>query len=178
MPADVELGISFSALRQWVVRTGGAIALDGALRFFPPYSCNALPGLAVWNEATGWKKNYLSLTPIDLVIFAEDAFGTQFYIEESGRVGIFWPETAEREPLSLSVPQFFETIADDPEGTINISLYEDAVASMGPLKLSEHFAFRLETALGGRPSLDNLIVMDSSRHMAALGKIAVQLARI
>lgn len=155
--------------------TGGGIAFGGALRIFPFHAHEGLPSFGAWNSPDGWKSRYAELAPRwDSV--AEDAFGTQYLISPGKRpeLALFWAETAETEELGVGPSEFFKMIAEDPDGTISLSLYRESVARFGPLPLDSHFAFRVETALGGATTVENIIPMRALQHMAALGQIARQ----
>jgi hypothetical protein len=162
--------------RDWLQRHNGAVALAGALRIFPLVSAEGMMDVASWNNREVWKASYGPLAPEDLWVFAEDAFGVQFGFLPDGGVARFWNETGEIEPLDLGLVSFLEVIADDPDETISYGLFRDALSVLGPLELSEHLAFRVETALGGELSVNNLQKMDALIHMRASGKIAQQIA--
>jgi len=163
---------------RWLRRSNGGVAFDGALRFFPAVSEEGLRDIAFWNSEAGWKSVYGPLSPSGLLIFAEDGFGVQFGFLPNERVARFWNETAEVEPLDMDAIEFVEAIAADPNGTISRDLFGEASRLLGRLALSEHFAFRVETALGGTPTADNLQKMDAVEHMRASAKIARQIAHL
>jgi hypothetical protein len=146
----------------------GSSAFGGALRFHEPND-------QTWLEQ--WGRNYGSLTP-QLDFFASDAFGTYYGIDHSGLVSIFWSETGEVERLGLEESDFFQKIKHDPDGTINFNLYQEAVRRFGKPLPSQHFAFKLETALGGSVAAENIVIMDAVEHMRALAKIAQQIAGV
>lgn len=143
----------------------GRSAFDGALRFFEPEDDS-------WKST--WGHYYGSLMP-DIKIFASDAFGTVFGIVNTDRVAIFWSETGELELLGLGLEEFYEMIIQDPIGTINIDLYRSAIEIHGKPSLEEHFAFKVETALGGKLTTDNIIIMDAKEHFKSMAKIAHQI---
>lgn len=173
---DDVLDVSFEAMREWILDTGGAVAFGGALRVFPPADCSGLYSVKKWNASTTWKARYGKKAPVNVLVFAEDAFGTQYYIDGEGMVGAFWSETGEQERFNLTVPEFLNSIVSDPNGTISASLYVEAIKEIGDLKISQHFAFKIELALGGKLEVANMVAMDSLRHMIALAKIAGQIA--
>jgi hypothetical protein len=163
--------------RDWIVENNGGVAYDGCLRLFPVRSSEGLVDLDSWNAPHGWKESFADLAP-SLSIFGEDAFGLQFAFSDAGNVVIFWSETGELESLGYGVREFLLRIAADPDGTISYNLHRQGIAALGSLQLNQHFAFKVETALGGHLSLDNLTVVDAQAHMRALGKIALQLRRM
>lgn len=152
------------ANRQELPGFDGGTAFGGALRFFEADDA--------W--MTRWGRSYGDLAP-NLRLIASDAFGTMYGLDESGKVSIFWSETGETEPLGVDEAAFLSMIVEDPNGTINLDLYQSAVREFGPIGPQQHFAFRVETALGGQVALDNLMVMDADEHMRGLGALAQQI---
>lgn len=143
----------------------GHTAFGGALRFFD-FDYDS------WKER--WGKSYGLLAP-NLRFIASDAFGTMYGLDESGNVSIFWAETGEVESLGVCPEEFFSMILEDPNGTINLDLYREAVQKNGAIGLRQHFAFKVETALGGQLVVDNVMIMDADEHMRALGALAQQI---
>jgi len=142
----------------------GGAAFGGALRFFEA------------NDAwmARWGSSYGDLAP-NLRIIASDAFGTMYGLDESGKVVIFWSETGEIEPLAVDEATFLSMIVEDPNRTINLDLYQSAVHKFGHIGQQQHFAFKVETAIGGQVALDNFMVMDADEHMRGLGSLAQQI---
>jgi hypothetical protein len=144
----------------------GKTALSGALRFG---SQDAL--LKAWATDSGQPAPKMQS-------FASDSFGVVYGIDSNGKVAIFWPETGEVERLGVSKDEFYELVKKDPEGTVNLSLYQDATKKLGPLAPEEHFAFKIETALGGPLTVENVLKMKAADHMRSLGKIAREIRDI
>lgn len=173
--ASLRCLVPDSEYAQWLVRTNGAIAFGGALRFFPALPARGLADVCSWNENPGtWKWAYAHRAP-EIFLFAEDAFGLQFGFRPDGSVAIFWAETAEIEDLAVGLKDFVRLIESDPKETISYELFCSAREALGPISLDQHYAFRIETALGGSLSVENLVVASSIEHLRALGKIALQL---
>lgn len=164
-----------SEYRDALLSINGGIAYGGAIRVFPAYRVPQLPTIGDWNDPPLWKNSYGSLIRSDLTVFCEDAFGVQFAIGTDGLVTRIWNETAEAECLGMRFQEFFNVIHNDPVGTISLDLYQSAEQSLGPLPLSEHFAFKIETALGGKAAVENVMRMGSVMHMRACGGIARQI---
>lgn len=140
----------------------GKSAFSGALRFFDRENKS-------WEKE--WGGHYESLMP-EIDIFAIDAFGTVYGLSNGGEVVIFWSETGDIEPLGVGENEFYEIIVDDPINTINYDLYLAAIQEYRELSYDEHFAFKIETALGGELSTDNISIMNAIDHFKALGKLA------
>ena len=156
------------ATKQDLPGYNGSTAFDGALRFFESEDDS-------WKSI--WGHCYGSLMP-DIRIFASDAFGTVFGLVEKNKVAIFWCETGELEFLGIELEDFYEMIVQDPTGTINFDLYQAAIELYGKPAFEEHFAFKVETALGGELTTDNIVVMDAIEHFRAMAKIANQIKNI
>jgi hypothetical protein len=146
----------------------GNTAFGGALRFYDP---------ADESWRTTWGVYYGMLIP-NIRIFASDSFGVYYGLDERNKVAIFWSETGELETLGVGIDEFYTMIKEDPERTINISLYNDAEKKLGKIKSNEHFSFKVELSLGGELSVDNLVITDEVSHMRQLGKIAQQILQL
>jgi hypothetical protein len=154
---------------------GGVSAFGGALRLFPCSEGREIPSVNQWNVEDGWRAAFGTLAPKWLSV-GEDAFGTQYLLSpDQSEMALFWPETGEVEALQVSPHEFLSMIAKNPDNTVSLSLYEACCARFGPLALGRHFAFKVETALGGKAELGNVSPMDALEHMVALGKIATQI---
>lgn len=140
-------------------------AYKGALRFHEPEDLS-------WRQS--WGEHYGHLRP-EIKIFSSDAFGTVYGLLGNESVCIFWPETGELENINSSIEEFFQFILDDPVNTIHYDLYVQAVKKYGPPSINQHFAFIIETVLGGALATENLVVMDAVNHYKALAKIALQI---
>lgn len=142
----------------------GKVAFEGALRFIDINDD--------WMER--WGVSYGVLAP-RIHIFASDAFGTMYGLDNSKNVAIFWAETGEIESLGVDEATFLSMIMDAPNDTINLDLYRNATQKYGAINTQQHFAFRVETALGGEVALENLMIMDADEHMRGLGMLAQQI---
>lgn len=138
---------------------------SGSLRIYAP------------NERHAWLSFYGDMIEKSLEFFAEDAFGVQF-ASINGNVGVFQPETAELELLEMTQTEFYQTIVDDLEGTISWSLYQEGVRLLGKPSSSQHFAFKVELALGGQPVVENMVILDSIEHFKIMASIAKQIKDI
>ena len=155
---------------------GGGIAYDGALRLFPFSSNRDLASFGEWNSTNGWRSGYRDLAA-GWSCFGEDAFGSQYLVSAGAtpKVALFFAETGEMEELGVDPAEFLQMIVDDPENTIWLSLYQACVEQYGDLSLRRHFALCVESALGGKMSVENVRPMDSLEHMRALAEIAEQI---
>lgn len=160
---------------EWLRVYNGAVAFGGALRLFPAQSSGGLLSAGEWNDVSTWREAYGAVASGRQLFFGEDAFGVQFGLSPDSGLVRFWNETGDVEPLGLSLMEFFEVIRDDPDGTVSAGLYARAEEALGHLPLREHFAFKIETALGGEPVVENIARMASVEHMRACGHIAQQI---
>ncbi len=140
----------------------GEILQSGALRFYAP------------DKRHDWLSFYGSLVKEPLSFFAEDAFGVQFALI-NGDVAIFQTETAELETLGMAQSEFYQTILNDPDGTLSWSLYKTAVQLLGKPSSDQHFAFKVELALGGQPVIENIEIINSFDHFKMMASIAKQI---
>ena len=143
-------------------------AFGGALRFL---ESTDMDWIRVWGESSG-----LGLPK--LTFFASDAFGVLYGLDEAGGVSILWTETGQVEALNVSEDDFYRLIAQDPDGTISLNLYEAACSQLHTPKIHQHFGFKVETALGGALDPSNLYIVDRRVHLEALGKIAAQISKV
>jgi hypothetical protein len=58
-------------------------------------------------------------------------------------------------------------------GALRIFPSQDSFAQLAP---KDHFAFEVETALGGALRAENVCVMDAGKHMKAVANVAAQIA--
>jgi hypothetical protein len=138
---------------------------SGAFRLYAP------------SETHAWLSFYDNLIEKPLAFFAEDAFGVQFALID-GNVAIFQPETAELETVRMTQTEFYQAILDDPEGTISWSLYQAAVHLLGKPSSDQHFAFKVELAMGGQPAVENVVIADSAEHFKVMASIAKQIKNV
>jgi hypothetical protein len=146
----------------------GLSAFDGALRFLSKAD-------ETWLSKT--RSFYGDLFP-QLSIFAEDAFGVLFGFDANARVNIFHSESADIEFLGIYEDEFYGIISDDPDGTIGLAFYRQCVSALGRPLLEEHFAFKVETALGGALETKNVSILNRIDHYRALGSIARQIHNV
>lgn len=162
----------------WLGEWNGATALDGALRLFALGDVEELWTVSDWNAQDTWRGEFGRLQPRGVCI-GEDAFGTQFVrVPDLDEVALFWPETGTMERIGLSRAEFVRAVIDDPDGTVSLHQYRKAVSALGRPSLREHLAMKVETAVGGEFSSDNMIRMPSISHMRALGLLALQIADV
>lgn len=138
------------------------ILQSGALRFYAP------------DTRHDWLGFYVELVKKPLSFFAEDAFGIQFALI-NGVVAVFQTETAELEPIGMTPSEFYQAILNDPEGTLSWSLYKTAVQLLGKPSSEQHFAFKVELALGGQPVIENIEIINSFDHFKMMASIAKQI---
>lgn len=140
-------------------------AFDGALRFLGPSDGD---WLSLWERGA-----QASFPNIELI--AIDAFGSLYGLSDQGEVSIIWTETGDVEDLGITERDFYAMVRADPNATINHSLYLDAVRKYGRPNDDQIFALKVETALGGGMSIDNVFLSGLGEQMFALGKIARQI---
>ena len=160
--------MTINSIKSFLPGFDGTRAFGGALRFFDAKNQE-------W--VATWGKYYGNLLP-KLRFFAGDAFGLLYGLDSNKKVSIFWTETADIEDLGVSEDEFYQLIQQDPDETINLALYKDAVDKLGEPNLDQDFALKVETALGGQLSIDNLYICDRESHLIGLAKIATQIHKM
>jgi hypothetical protein len=143
----------------------GDVAFGGALRFYSESDDG-------WLKEIGGK--YGELFP-SLKFFAEDAFGVIYGLDSNNGATLFHADSADIEPLGITEEQFYKIICDDPEGTISYGFYEYCARSLRQIAVHEHFAFKVELALGGEMTLENVYICDRRSHFLGLAKVAKQI---
>ncbi len=155
---------------------GGLLAFQGALRIFAWSEDAQLYSASTWNADETWRSSYRELLSPKWQSIAEDAFGTQYLLHsDTGRMALFWSETGEVEELEADPEQFFRAIIAEPDSTIWLGFYSRCVMALGKPSPKQHFALKVESAVGGEHTTDNVLVMDATTHMRALGQLAHQI---
>ncbi len=98
-------------LRDMLARLNGFYAFEAALRVLPDRSIGLEHGLAEWNDAELWIKDYLGAAD-GALFFAEDVFGHPFVIKD-GSVFSFDPEFPSFEHVGDSLEEWAAALLAD-----------------------------------------------------------------
>jgi hypothetical protein len=158
------------ALDELLLVRNGFFMYDRAIRFFPTTDCKQSLGLQTWNSNGLWKKSYGNLT-VNKYFFAEDVFGNQFYLNDSG-VHSFDAESAESNFLCNSIEELLELLISDGDlltGRIIADKWKKKFGAVEPLNRLVPNQFFV---LGGEFSIKNLKSVNSVLGMQTRGPIA------
>lgn len=148
----------------------GLYAFESALLIRPLHSLANETGIAEWNAPDGWQSAYADF-PVGCVCFAEDIFGGQFALQESG-VCAFDPETGEIKHLTDSLERWAELILGDYEYLTGYPLGHEWQVLNGPLARGYRLVPIKPFVLEGPFDVLNLMPMESRRSMVLRAKLA------
>jgi hypothetical protein len=175
-PSSTELlsraGVVDEGHRELLAAHDGLIAWGGGLRCFGVTS-RALPDIASWNSAVGWRSAYRTLAD-GLFAFAEDVFGNQFCYEEQ-RVVRLQAETGDREFMAECLEHWAQAIVSDPDKELGLWLLREWVTAGNTVRPSQHLCPKLPFVTGGSFETSNLYVLDRHESMAFRGDLAWQI---
>lgn len=157
-------------------RRNGFYAFDSAL-LVRPFSSPCLPlGVVEWNDPSGWKKKFDTDLSSD-VFFAEDVFGEQFSLRDSG-VFKFRPETGETELFARDLHSWADAILGDNALHTGQPLAREWQNQNGALPRGYRLAPKLPFVVGGEYATSNLTSMRDSELIEYSAQIANQIANL
>jgi hypothetical protein len=175
-PSSSELisraGLVDQGHRDFLAAHDGLIAWGGGLRCFGVTS-RALPDIASWNSADGWRSAYRNLAD-GLFAFAEDVFGNQFCYE-GPRVVRLQAETGYRESMADSLEKWAQAILSDPDKELGLWLLREWRSAGNTVQPSEHLCPKVPFVTGGPFETSNLYVLDRQESMVFKGDFAWQI---
>jgi hypothetical protein len=130
-------------------------------------------GLASWNAMDGWRREF-GESAAGLLFFAEDVFGAQFCVADSG-IGVFDPETGEHELLAETLEGWADRLLSDYRVLTGQPLARSWQVANGPLAPETRLVPFRPFVLGGAFSLDNLSAMRCTEGMRFRAGIARQI---
>jgi hypothetical protein len=145
----------------------GFYAFESALHVFPAGETESGISLSDWNSFGLWKSHYgEDLTSV--IFFAEDIFGEQFAIKDSG-VFRFDPETYEFSYISESLELWAREILEDYENQTGYTAAQSWKNIHGPIPPGYRLIPKMPFILDGSFEIDNLRVEDpiSAMHFRA-----------
>jgi hypothetical protein len=152
----------------------GFVAFENALVVFPRCGGKLIPGLKQWNSLTGWRRYYLSVAPESIVFFAEDAFANQFGLDRAG-VARLDPESGALTRHSASVEHWAAKVLENYDFETGWSVAKKWQVANGPLGLSKKLIGKTPFILGGDYVPENLMAVERSAAMEALGRLFNQI---
>lgn len=177
LPVAIETGLLIEQLveKLWS-KKNGFYAFESALLVRPFSSQKAPLGAVEWNDPLGWKRKF----DIDLsaeIFFAEDVFGEQFSLRESG-VFKFNPETGEIEAFAKSLDAWAEKVLQDYTFHTGQPLAHEWQKKHGALPKGCRLAPKLPFVGGGEYALSNLISMNDVELIEYRSQIANQIMKL
>lgn len=157
-------------------RKNGFYAFESAL-LVRPFSSQKTPlGVIEWNDPSGWKRKF----DVDLskeLFFAEDVFGEQFSLRESG-VFKFKPETGEIELFAESLDDWAEKILENYALHTGQPLAHEWQKQHGALPRGCKLAPKQPFVAGGEYAISNLASMSDIELIEFRAQIANQIANL
>lgn len=141
-----------SALLPLLRTKNGFYAFESALLVRP--SGGGVGSIEWWNNEQTWWKSYAGL-PKGLHFFAEDVFGFQYSVDDSGFFS-FDPETAELEFVGATASDWASAILDDSDMLTGYPLAHEWQVRHGALAPGYRLAAALPFMLGGEYSVEAL----------------------
>jgi hypothetical protein len=177
IPSAVETGPLMGRLAAEIwSRKNGFYAFESAL-LVRPFSSHDLPlGVAEWNDPSGWKHNF----DVDLsaeIFFAEDVFGEQFSLRESG-VSKFNPETGEMDLFAESLDAWAEKVLENYALHTGQPLAHEWQRQHGSLQKGCRLAPKLPFVAGGEYVVSNLVSMSDVGLIEFRAQLANQIANL
>jgi hypothetical protein len=151
----------------------GFYAFEGALHVLPDIADPPERGLYDWNEATLWRADYEGMAQA-AVFFAEDAFGTQFCVQD-GVIATFNPETGAFERMAQDADEWAAKILGDYAFWSGHPVARAWQAQHGSLPIGSRLVPTTPFVLGGNYDVANLHAIDSVEGMRYRASIAVQI---
>jgi hypothetical protein len=162
-------------LRALLAIKNGFYAFESALHVFPS-SPGDFISIEEWNSASLWRHNFEGLAD-GLYFFAEDIFGVQFYIQND-EVGVFEPETGDKDILASSVDEWASLILEDYCSLTGYPVAHQWQTANGRLAAGRRLTPRVPFVLGGDVSVSNLVDMAAVDGMLVRANLATQIRNL
>jgi len=171
--ADRRSGYSWPVWQKLLSQKNGFFAFESALRVFPTETIELSWGIGEWNGPSLWKDDYCGLAD-NLYCFAEDAFGGQFCISETG-VSRFDPESGALKQVADDLDGWASRLLSDCDGMTGYGTAHAWQAANGSLPPRCRLMPKQPFVVGGTSELANLVAIDSVRLMKNMGNLARQI---
>lgn len=168
-----EANLEGALVQQLLSKRNGFFAFESALRVFPTETVGSSWGIGEWNSEDLWKEDYAGIAD-HIFCFAEDVFGGQFCLSDSG-VARFDPECGALEAIAGDLEEWASKLLSDYDGMAGYGAAHKWQAANGPLPLRFRLMPKLPFVLGGKAELANLVAIDSVRLMKNMGNLAKQI---
>lgn len=148
----------------------GFSAFESALVVFPSTESVGVPGVHEWNDLTGWRRHYRTVIADEYVCFAQDLFGLQFAIANSGVVRLN-PESGSVTAYADTIEGWAKRLLENYEEDTAWPLAHEWQLSHGVLSPNLRLLPKLPFVLGGQYEVENLVELDCRQAMEYWGKL-------
>lgn len=164
-PPDDEQSLRLPLKLQALLESrNGFSAFESALVIFPTRESIGVPGIHDWNNPQGWRYHYRYVTASDDYCFAQDLFGLQFVVSQSGVVRLN-PEDGKVVPYANSIEDWAKRLLENYEEDTAWPLAHDWQLQNGVLPAHMRLLPKMPFVLGGEYEVDNLIAVECSLAM-------------
>jgi len=168
-----EYGAIGEELEALLRRRNGFFAFESALHVFPLGLADGVIDLLTWNAKSTWRETYSGQMD-GCLVFAEDAFGFPFCVEDGG-IATCDAETGERKPLATSLEDWAGRLLVDWRHLTGQPVAHEWQVRFGPLQARQRLAPRQPFVLGGDFTVENLYAEDAVELMRFRGMLATQI---
>src|SRR5262249_41658860 len=144
-------------LHRLLTKKNGFYAFESSLVVLPSSSESKIPGVAEWNNPSGWRRNYEGLDRATL-FFAEDAFANQYGLSHTGVLKLD-PETGKVTQQAGSLRAWGRRILDDYDFETGWSVARHWQQRNGALEAGFRLLPKTPFVLGGDYVVDNLVAI-------------------
>lgn len=161
-PGSLAEAIS-SELGELLRSRNGFYAFEGALLVRPSCTKGLIIGIREWNAQELWRGGYEG-SEGDVTFFAEDAFGFQFAIGETG-VSLFDPETASHQHLAGSIEDWCGLLMSDYPSQTGAGVLHEWQLRFGAIAPGMRLNPTQPFVLGGGYTINNLRAVEDVESM-------------
>jgi hypothetical protein len=154
----------------------GFYAFESALHGFPYGKDPNVMDIGTWNSSGLWRSAY-DFANLDMVCFAEDAFGHQFCVYEQG-IGQFDPEQATLEYMAGNAEEWAGMILAEYDYYTGYSLASQWQKNHGVLPPGKRLVPITPFVAGGEFHVDNLMGIDAVEGMRYRGYLAEKIREL
>lgn len=161
-------------LGELLTLSNGFFAFESALHVLPSAPVpEGTMSVQLWNDTDLWRVGYGSLAH-GLFFFAEDVFGAQFALGESGVV-TFDPETGNVADMASTLEGWADRLLQDYEMLTGFPLAHAWQQRHGQLAATKRLLPKRPFVLGGEFTLENLYALDAVEGMRLRAELAAQI---
>lgn len=167
-----KLGKLSVAQAELLRKKNGFYGFESALHVFPTAKSSMIC-VEDWNASDLWRDSYAELAQ-GLIFFAEDVFGNQFCISETG-IGLWEAETGQMERVAKDFEEWASRLLEDYDFLTGYSLAHEWQELNGILKPGFRLLPKIPFVAAGKYEVANLYACDSIKAMRFRGELACQI---